>query len=108
MAEIRFEKEYYLPGGEIKVIYSDIYRLGYYMEVRDSENEKLFGGIAMMGGGEHSYKLLPWAKTGRYKVELFDGNDALQDSDTTVVGIVTKKQITFLSVPIGAKIEVRK
>lgn len=105
MATIKFERDFYPKGMELKVIYTDIYRLGYHVEIKDPDEETVKACIALMGGGECTTELLPWAKFGVYSAHLYKDTGVIV-SDTAIYGGETKKKVTIVSVPPGANIEV--
>lgn len=106
MAEVRFEYDLYMPGDQVTIFYKDVYRLGHHIEVRDSDNELLFGTPVIIGDGQYFFRLLPWAKEGTYVVKLFHQFIEV-DSDIMSVGTI-RKRVTFESTPTGAEVVVSK
>jgi len=106
VAEVRFEHDYYLPLDTVRVIYV-VHSLGYTIEVRDPDNERISGVPALIGGGSFSFMLFPWAKEGVYVVHLFKGFTLEVDSDQMSVGVILKK-VFFGSFPPSAEVVTKK
>jgi len=105
VAEVHFEHDYYLPLDTVVVVYM-VYSLGYTIEVRGPDNERISGVPALVGGGSFSFMLLPWAKEGVYVVKLFR-HFVEVDSDQMSVGTILKK-VVFDSSPSGAGVATKK
>ena len=106
MAEVRFEHDSYLLGDRVTIIYKDVHRLGYHIEVRNPDNERILRTPVIIGDGQYFFRLLPWAKEGTYVVKLFHQFIEV-DSDIMSVGTIMKR-VTFESIPTGAGLVVSK
>jgi hypothetical protein len=107
VAEVRFEHDHYLPNDMVGIVYL-VYTLGYGIEVRDPDNERIYGVPALIRGNRRTFfRLSPWAKEGVYVVRLFKGFVLEVDSDQMSVGVIIKK-VVFYSLPSSAGVVTKK